>query len=1404
MKKLLFILSALLVSAITLAQDNNTTGLAYTLNPYAYDLKIKQWDESSQTLTVQFKLNAPPNLNGGDYNSADALEPNGIQIYAIDPEGNRYRIGGPGRGDIKTAHVNNNGQYEYTMNLFAGKSVGGANPGVDIPKNVPLTWEVQVKGRNSAATKGRKSPELVFTDITTTASTRYPRAAHGIAIGKDPLSSNFGKIFVADACTTTIAGFTGDNHNALLIYNPLLQFTDYELKSKLYHTKTDANGTELPLDWYDSWFSATTNYEPHRVCVSDDGRVFVSCYHPDAEDMVVELVGNDQFKSIIDADKNGNKDKSSAPVAIGAEKYNRRVIAIDTKNSGDELTLLVAYFNPKAKLITSTGAATNSTSNSYWLAQVECYEYKIGKTKFNLEQSDGELVAVFTDRQRSDASTSSDYVYRYSGLLFMACYGNWNARIHGFVDVAYDDDGDIWMKVDYGQGTDNPARICLFKQGGATSPDYTYEMPKHTTSSYYGANGILVTGNTLITGQSSNQLEMYTIDSNKKLTNMKSYSTVSGTSRGTKQWVTSIAEDFAGNIYALSEEADNIVVVAMPYNGVCRTPSPTGSTFTLSDPVPNILATDLRYDIVRGKNQYEFSFNVNTKPQEAQIRFYESYDAMKNSLNAVNADNYDGNNNNKPLFVYNIPSDDLKQGRIAVKLGAVGGQVDANGVITNDSLPAGVLYWSVYVKTRESKVFAPIYKQGTTGEDAHYRLHATVNNYPETDGFGQLYAVNYYAGGDARNGLMVYGFNPNGDSDDEQSNILNFNRYKLVKNYLNPSGNKPKFTNQRRLDVAPDGKVYIADCGSSLTFKSDAERPWMFQGGGVFVWNPNTQTGNEIQISQFTLDKTETSTAVTIYNCNGQMKLYATNTYGEFDNHANNKNYWKGYEYTEANQANTSIYGWNGFKEYVLGTPGNILLQETNGTTPYSLGMGDGNGNISIVATEKGIWMAQHREGDVQYSLDNNQALPDVPANYILSFIPYGNTTSSNPWGGRTWRSCTTIGTGSYADQKSENSQTEDAPLQSCPGAGLAYRKVNNKEYLYIVQHSGDIAQFEIRSWNGITPSVYHIRTYPSVGTKTVIGYGTSAQTTRPTGTITSMCFDYAGNLITTAGQTYFKEGMGSQDIVVYTMPYDRVNAREIQAPNSCRMIPERIAHVDMNKKDLDDLIAEHQIDHPSGCAIDLYRPIQGGEFNTICLPYTLDLKNLPEGHPLYEAELKEYKGLNLNTVGGEKVLELVFTDVSDRVIIANKPYIIQPEENYNSIIRFAGPLRLTSTTGEAADYWENSNNYKMTFQGIIPYQEITPTIRDGISLTLMLVADNRLAAMTAAGNMYGFRGYFELNQPLPKGMQTRITTSKGTTTNTTIVVDGKKVNVEKFLQEGRVYIRMGDSLYTITGEKVE
>ena len=254
------------------------------------------------------------------------------------------------------------------------------------------------------------------------------------------------------------------------------------------------------------------------------------------------------------------------------------------------------------------------------------------------------------------------------------------------------------------------------------------------------------------------------------------------------------------------------------------------------------------------------------------------------------------------------------------------------------------------------------------------------------------------------------------------------------------------------------------------------------------------------------------------------------------------------------------------------------------------------------------------------------------------------------------------------------------------------------------------------------------------------------------------------------------------------------VNGTATPSSDKYCYIPERLSH------DMDDTEMNRALAKPNG--LDLYRPFQGGMFNTICLPFTLDLNDLPDNHPLKGAALKEYKGLQLQGgVGEEKVLELIFADVDGGIIRANTPYLLQPKENYNSIIRFATPFELTSTTGGTVYHEDETNTYSISYQGVIP---LAPTVVDGESLTLILVADNRLAVLTGAGDMYGFRGYFQLNKPLPRGMQTRITTSKGTTTNTTIVVDGKKVNVNKFLREGRVYIRMGESLYTVDGQLVK
>ena len=442
--------------------------------------------------------------------------------------------------------------------------------------------------------------------------------------------------------------------------------------------------------------------------------------------------------------------------------------------------------------------------------------------------------------------------------------------------------------------------------------------------------------------------------------------------------------------------------------------------------------------------------------------------------------------------------------------------------------------------------------------------------------------------------------------------------------------------------------------------------------------------------------------------------------------------------------------------------------------------------------------MAQHRLNDVQYSIDafkkdntSKPALPDNTENYILSFVPYDSNT-------RTWSSCTTKGINYSGTTYTQNTaskltQLTSSPLQSCPGAGLAYRKTTTgQEYLYIVNHEGNIVELQPSWANNTKPdTVVCVKIYPGSGAKGTNDGG------RTQGVISSMCFDYAGNLITTSGSGYL--GSATQNIIVYTMPYDRTNAREIQAPNSCRMIPERLAYLDMSAQELELIINNHK-DH-DGCAIELFRPLQEGMFNTICLPFTLDFATLPADHPLKDADVRAFTGVSLETIGGEKVLSLVFSDITNggnKVMTANVPYLLQPVADIAGSMRFDTPVRLTSIAGNSVGYGFDTDN-NITFKGVIPITSL-----EANPLTLLLVANNRLAELSSNTNILGFRGYFQLTKPLEPGTATRIVGKKPVATNTTIVVDGKKVNVEKYLREGRVYIRVGETLYSITGEVIE
>ena len=259
----------------------------------------------------------------------------------------------------------------------------------------------------------------------------------------------------------------------------------------------------------------------------------------------------------------------------------------------------------------------------------------------------------------------------------------------------------IWMKIDFYVNTDIPSKVIAFNSS-KTTPLKENDLPL-SQNYYYGGDGIVVKGNLLVTGNNC-AIHFYQTNTNGSFT--KKYndlSTIYNNTIYTNIWINDLAIDHANNLYVVSAYEGNMMVVALPNGGKTITNAAKQYAFTVSDPVPNILATDLTYAPYGNENKYEFSFNVNTKPELAQIRFYENEADMLAC-------------NNNYAFYYQFPDGDCKQGSMSVIFDAVGGTVENK--LLNDpnenglrNLPRGEYYWNVYVKTRKSCAFAPIYTQ---------------------------------------------------------------------------------------------------------------------------------------------------------------------------------------------------------------------------------------------------------------------------------------------------------------------------------------------------------------------------------------------------------------------------------------------------------------------------------------------------------------------------------------------------------------------------------------------------------------------------------------------------------------------------------------------------------------------
>ena len=375
--------------------------------------------------------------------------------------------------------------------------------------------------------------------------------------------------------------------------------------------------------------------------------------------------------------------------------------------------------------------------------------------------------------------------------------------------------------------------------------------------------------------------------------------------------------------------------------------------------------------------------------------------------------------------------------------------------------------------------------------------------------------------------------------------------------------------------------------------------------------------------------------------------------------------------------------------------------------------------DFSIVGTSHGAWLCQHRYNEM-----------DVFEARSLMFYDKN-------------------GVRQYC------SDDNDAILGSA-GAAVAINKEETR--LAMSSGNGGIMFFSIE-WSGDKPTLKHEYTSPLNNNYVV----------------TSLNFDYAGNLVATVGDSY-NDNTDRHRMIVFTTP---------KADNTV-VVParfsQRVAALYADER-MSVHFDENITNNSPYQTVDVFRRLQAGMCNTICLPFSIENK---VGTPYEKTKIFAFTGV---TQGNDQV-ELQFSEVN--AMQAGVPYLIQPENDITDLLRFS-PVQVNT------DF--NNEGLFVTHDGITYYGTINPKYLDVDQNYLFLVANNRLATASAGGDMLGMRGYFIVNGAPPT--KAVISFREGVTTGTTSTVTPTTDGVQKILQDQQILIIRDGETYNILGEHI-
>ena len=439
------------------------------LNPYAFGLE-SELSVDNTTLTVTYRLN---NSNATEVN---VVVYNGEDIVALVP-------------GTTTIGVN-------TVEVATG----------NLPAGVELKWAVEVKGTSV------ETP----TQETKMYSMYCP---HGLAIDKDPESEYFGRILVAEAMQAVPAsGYVTSGKGAgLYVFNP-----SFTTDSVVY---TGGNDFTRIL--------ASNGYQPWRVKISEDGRIFVSSL--DLNGVVVWEVSKDlQTWTPVISGTNDATDYNIYQDSIFVAGLN---CSMDVTGSGENLKLLLYSTNNKGIAFNQSGYRLD--------------EYALG--------------------------TATTWTGAPKNILEGGKYG----VVHTNVEWIYDGEGGYWFG---GSRAGNAGQANLAHINAEGVEDYRSE-----DASLYGGDGVLVHNGMLFKGKARTSgtvgnFGVWTIgkDADGKVTLTEKWSVVAD---GIGRNLNEFAVDYAENLYVVGNSGEKIIAYALPYSGTVETPAAAQYAFQLPEPV---------------------------------------------------------------------------------------------------------------------------------------------------------------------------------------------------------------------------------------------------------------------------------------------------------------------------------------------------------------------------------------------------------------------------------------------------------------------------------------------------------------------------------------------------------------------------------------------------------------------------------------------------------------------------------------------------------------------------------------------------------------------------------------------------------------------------------------------------